>query len=89
MLTQDQVNFYHENGFLRIPQVFTPAETDELADELDLNDAQFLLVAAVRRHGRAQGRDHGERNGLRRVDLQQRVEPGRSESQFDRHRAIE
>lgn len=35
MLTQEQVNFYNEHGYLHIPKVFTPAETDELADELD------------------------------------------------------
>ena len=35
MLTEAQVAFFHENGYLHIPQVFTPAETDELADELD------------------------------------------------------
>ena len=35
MLTQEQIHFYHEHGYLHIPQVFTPAETDELSDELD------------------------------------------------------
>jgi hypothetical protein len=35
MLTQDQVGFYNEHGYLRIPQVFTPEETDALADDLD------------------------------------------------------
>jgi phytanoyl-CoA hydroxylase len=35
MLSQEQIAFYHEHGFLHIPQVFTPAETDELSDELD------------------------------------------------------
>ena len=35
MLTQQQINFYHEHGYLRIPQVFTPEETQELSDELD------------------------------------------------------
>lgn len=35
MLTQEQIAFYNENGYLRIPQVFTTAEIDELADELD------------------------------------------------------
>lgn len=35
VLTQEQVDFYHEHGFLRIPEMFTPEETDELADELD------------------------------------------------------
>lgn len=35
MLTQQQIGFYHEHGFLRIPEVFTPEETQELSDELD------------------------------------------------------
>ena len=35
MLTLDQVNSYRERGFLRIPEVFTPAETDELSEHLD------------------------------------------------------
>ncbi len=35
MLTSEQIASYHENGFLHIPAVFTPAEADELADELD------------------------------------------------------
>lgn len=34
-LTDAQVAEYHERGFLRIPQVFTPAETAELAEHLD------------------------------------------------------
>lgn len=34
-LTQEQVDFFNEHGWLRIPQLFTPAEADELADELD------------------------------------------------------
>lgn len=35
MLTQEQVDFYNENGYLHIPQVFDKPEIDELADELD------------------------------------------------------
>ena len=35
MLTREQIAFYHEHGYLRIPAVFTPPETDELANELD------------------------------------------------------
>ncbi len=35
MIDNDQVKFFWEHGFLHIPQVFTPEETDELADELD------------------------------------------------------
>lgn len=34
-LTDDQVEFYRENGFLRVPQVFTPEEMDWLDDELE------------------------------------------------------
>ena len=34
MLTAEQVQSYHQHGFLRIPEVFTQAETDELASEL-------------------------------------------------------
>ena len=35
MLTREQVQSFQEHGYLRIPAVFTPAETDELAAELD------------------------------------------------------
>jgi phytanoyl-CoA hydroxylase len=35
MLTSEQVDFFNEHGYLHIPEVYTPAETDELADELD------------------------------------------------------
>ncbi len=35
MLTPAQTDFYHERGFLRIPHVFTAAETAELSAELD------------------------------------------------------
>ena len=35
MLTQEQIDFYNENGYLHIPQVFDKPEIDELADELD------------------------------------------------------
>ncbi|MCL5274607.1 MAG: phytanoyl-CoA dioxygenase family protein [Chloroflexi bacterium] len=35
MLTREQVEFYNEHGYLHIPQVFTPAEINELSDELD------------------------------------------------------
>lgn len=35
MLSQEQIDFYQENGFLHIPEVFTQEETKELADELD------------------------------------------------------
>lgn len=35
MLTQDQVIFYHEHGYLHIPNVFTPEETQVLVNEMD------------------------------------------------------
>ena len=35
MLSRQDIDFYQENGFLRIPGLFTAEETDELADELD------------------------------------------------------
>lgn len=35
MLTADQVAFYHENGFLRIEQVFDAQEVGALRDDLD------------------------------------------------------
>jgi phytanoyl-CoA hydroxylase len=35
LLSPDDVAFYHEHGYLRIPAMFTQAETDELADHLD------------------------------------------------------
>lgn len=35
MLSAEQIAFYHEHGFLHIPNVFTPQETAELREELD------------------------------------------------------
>jgi phytanoyl-CoA hydroxylase len=35
MLSQDKVDFYNEHGYLRIPNVFSAEETEELAKELD------------------------------------------------------
>ena len=35
MLTQEQINFYNEHGYLRIPAVFTEAEIAVLSDEMD------------------------------------------------------
>jgi len=35
VLTPEQTSFFHDHGYLRIPQVFSPAETAELADHLD------------------------------------------------------
>lgn len=35
MLDQDQVQSYHDNGYLHIPEVFSEQETDRLETELD------------------------------------------------------
>jgi ectoine hydroxylase-related dioxygenase (phytanoyl-CoA dioxygenase family) len=35
MLTQEQVAFFHENGYLRIPAVYSKEETRKMSDELD------------------------------------------------------
>ena len=35
MLRPEQIDFYHQNGYLHIPQLFSKEEIDELADELD------------------------------------------------------
>lgn len=35
MLTQDQISFYHENGYLHLPQIYSPTEIAGLADDLD------------------------------------------------------
>jgi len=35
MLSQEQIDFFHENGYLRIPQVFTSEEIAVMSDELD------------------------------------------------------
>ena len=35
MLNSRKVAFFEDNGFLHIPEVFTPEETQELSDELD------------------------------------------------------
>ena len=35
MLSQEMIDFYNETGYLRVPEMFTKAETDELSDELD------------------------------------------------------
>lgn len=34
-LTPDMIAFYHEHGYLHIPNVFTPQETHDLREELD------------------------------------------------------
>jgi hypothetical protein len=35
VLSPEDVAFYHEHGYLRIPEVFSPEEIDLMADELD------------------------------------------------------
>lgn len=35
MLTKEQIAFYHENGYLRIEQVYDPAELRAMSEELD------------------------------------------------------
>ena len=35
MLAQDQIDFYHQHGYLRIPSVFDSAEISHLSDEMD------------------------------------------------------
>jgi len=35
MLTLEQINFYHEHGYLHIPNVFTPEHTAQMREDLD------------------------------------------------------
>src|SRR3712207_2159485 len=35
VLSAEQIAFYHEHGWLHIPQMFSQQETDELAEHLD------------------------------------------------------
>ena len=35
VLSDERIAFYHENGFLHIPEIFTPEETAELSDQMD------------------------------------------------------
>ncbi|MDQ3814510.1 MAG: phytanoyl-CoA dioxygenase family protein [Armatimonadota bacterium] len=35
MLSQKQIDFFNENGYVRIPRVYTPQETEAMARELD------------------------------------------------------
>jgi len=35
MLTPEQIESYHENGFLRLEQVYSPAEIRQMSDDLD------------------------------------------------------
>lgn len=43
-LTQDQIDFFHENGYLRVPQVFSADELTELSDELDYVISNFAVA---------------------------------------------
>jgi phytanoyl-CoA hydroxylase len=43
-LTKKQVAFYNEHGYLRIPAMFTPQETDVLSDELDRLVREWALT---------------------------------------------
>lgn len=47
MLTRDQVDFYRENGFLRLEQVFDPAELRRMSEELDYIIENFASWAAA------------------------------------------
>jgi len=42
----DQRQFFEENGFLHVPSVFTPEETDELASDLDRLIQEWSFEAA-------------------------------------------
>src|SRR5687767_5094403 len=46
MNPEEQAAFYRENGYLHVPAVFTPAETDELADDLDRLIQEWSFEAA-------------------------------------------
>lgn len=47
MLTQDQIDFYHENGYLRLEQVYDPAELQQMSDELDYVIRSFASWSAA------------------------------------------
>jgi hypothetical protein len=46
MTPDEHVAFYRENGYLHVPGVFSPAETDELADDLDRLIQEWSFEAA-------------------------------------------
>lgn len=46
MLTDDQVAFYHEQGYLHIPQVFTPEEIDRLDEHHELLLREWAITEA-------------------------------------------
>jgi phytanoyl-CoA hydroxylase len=43
---RERVEFFAQNGFLHVPGVFDPEETDELADDLDLLIQEWSFEAA-------------------------------------------
>ena len=45
MLSQAQKDFYHENGYLHLPAVFTPEETTTLSDEMDRLVADWAFTS--------------------------------------------
>ncbi len=46
MLNQAQIDFFHENGFLRIPQVYNEAEISDMSDSLDRLIEDWALTSA-------------------------------------------
>jgi phytanoyl-CoA hydroxylase len=46
MTPDEQLDFYNENGYLHVPAVFPPEETDELADDLDRLIQEWSFEAA-------------------------------------------
>jgi hypothetical protein len=46
MTPEEQLEFYTENGYLHVPAVFSPRETDELAEELDRLIQEWSFEAA-------------------------------------------
>ena len=46
MLNQEQIDFFHENGFLRIPQVYNEAEIADLSDSLDRLIEDWAITSA-------------------------------------------
>jgi hypothetical protein len=45
MLTREQCEFYMEHGYLRIPQVLTPEEMNEMSDALDRLVREWALTS--------------------------------------------
>ena len=46
MNPDEQLEFYNQNGYLHVPAVFTPEETDELAEDLDRLIQEWSFEAA-------------------------------------------